>query len=615
MRYPEHKVGRLSLLAAAGLIALTAAACSRSAQQDAVSEIATPKAALPLTTAEAPPSAPAPTVRDLPPAPPARVARLRDEDQRYAYADLGYNMGDAFADAPPDYGFDYDGVEPWVWQSDAGAYQVVEPLPDGDRYYYYQPGDDYPFLVRDPDYAYGFDDGQLVVVYDHYGHALGPDEADRRAGMAGRILLRASALYAAAHHDPHVAVAQDRWTGRRGRLESARQSWHSAQTQDPAWRAYTDAHEQDQRDRWAEERMRRQAETARVDQSLNEPQRAERALAQARSEQTWLQQRRSGQPASGQGGQPAGSPPPRLATVSAPATPPAPQAQGLGSGGPGEHRHMPPPQAGQGQPPISATTGQQQAQTEIQHKGPGRPEAGAHQPPPALASVQTHPAAPQQAMLETQHRAQQQAAAQGHQDGQQQAALEAKRQERQQAAASQQQALLEAQHKERRQQHDAVAVLANQPPKQQPAIEAQHQAQQQAQHAQQQAALEARRQEHQQQHDAGAQAHQAAQQQAALEAQHAQQQAQHAQQQAEHAQQHAQQQALLEAQHKAQQQQQSAAAQAHQAAQQQSAALAQHQAPPHATPPAKPPSKPQHAPPGQPPAKDKKPGQGDDGHP
>jgi hypothetical protein len=410
MRYPEHKVGRLSLLAAAGLIALTTA-CSRSAQQDAVSEIATPKAALPMTTAEAPPSAPAPTVRDLPPAPPARVARLRDEDQRYAYADLGYNMGDAFADAPPDYGFDYDGVQPWVWQSDAGAYQVVEPLPDGDRYYYYQPGDDYPFLVRDPDYAYGFDGGQLVVVYDHYGRALGPDEADRRAGMAGRLLLRASALYAAAHHDPHVAVAQDRWTGRRGRLESDHRSWQTAQTQDPAWRTYDDAHQQDERDRWAGERMRRQAETARVDQSLNEPQRAARALAQARSEQTWLQLRRSGQPTSGQGGQPAGGPPPRLATASAPATPPPPQAQ-----------HA-----------------QQQAALEARRQEHQQQQHDA-------AAAQAHQGARQQAALEAQHAQQQAQHAQ------------------QQAQHAQQQALLEAQHKAQQQQAAAALAQHQAPP-------------------------------------------------------------------------------------------------------------------------------------------------------
>jgi hypothetical protein len=560
MRYPEHKVGRLPLLAAAGLIALTAAACSRSAQQSAVSEIASPKAALPLTTAEAPPGAPAPTLQELPPAPPARVARLRDEGERYAYADLGYSMGDAFADAPPDYGFDYDGEQPWVWQSDEGAYQVVEPLPEGDRYYYYQPGEDYPFLVRDPEYAYGFDDGQLVVVYDRYGHALGPDEADRRAGMAGRLLLRAAALYAAAHHDPHVGVAQDRWAGRRQSFESDRRSWQTAQEQDPAWRAYDDAHQQDERDRWAEERMRRQAETARVDQTLNDPQGAQRALTQARSEQTWIQQRRSGQVPTGH---PAGAQAPLLETASAPTAPgPAP-------GGPGERRHMPPPQIGAGQPTASPTV-QQQAKAELPHKGPERQEAGAHPPQPALASAETHQTAQQRAVLEAQHSGQQETAA-----------------SQQQAQHAQQQALLEAQHRERQQQHEAaVGAHPDRPSGQPPAIEAQHQAQQ-AQHAQQQALLETRRQ-----HDAAVPlAHPATPQPPAVEAQH----------QAQPQVQHAPQQALLEAQHRAQQQQQAAAAQAHQAIQQQSAALTQHPAPPHVAPPAKPAPNP-HAPPPQPPA-------------
>ena len=621
MRYPKHKVGRVRVWAAAGLITLAAAACSRSAQEDAVSQIASPKAALPLTTAAAPPGAPAPTAGDLPPAPPARVARLRDEGDRYAYADLGYNMSNAFADAPPDYAFDYEGVRPWVWQSDAGAYQVVEPLPGGDRYYYYQPGDDYPFLVRDPDYAYGFDNGELVVVYDRYGHALGPDEADRRAAMAGRILLRASALYGAARGGRHEAVAEDHWADRRQKLDSDRRTWDATQGQDPAWRAYDAAHQQDERDRWAEERMRRQAEAARTDRSLNDPQAAQRALAQAQSEQTWLQQRRSSQ---GPGAQPSGGQAPRLAAATAASPQDQPTGaltQSSGSAGAGEHRRMPPPQAGVGQPPAPPI-GQQQAQTELRRNGQPRGETGAHQAPPALAATQTHQVAQQQAMLETQHRERLQQggapAAQAHQAAQQQAMLEAQHQAQQQAAAHQQQgqheqhqAVLEAQHRAQQQQQGAAQYHASQ---QQAVLEAQHQAQQQtaahqqeAQHPQQQALIEAQHRA-QQQPQAAEQSH-AAQQQAMIEAQHqAQQQAAAHQQQA----QHPPQQALLEAEHRAQQQQQ-AAAQAHQVTQRQAAVVSHQAAPPPAKP--GPPPKQPHAPPGQPPAKDKNQGQGGDGHP
>src|SRR5262249_9075426 len=83
----------------------------------------------------------------------------------------------------PDYAFDDDGVRPWVWRSDDGYQRVAEPVPGGERYYYYQPGADEPFYVQDPDYGYGYAGGALVVLYDRAGRAIRPD---RRATLAGR---------------------------------------------------------------------------------------------------------------------------------------------------------------------------------------------------------------------------------------------------------------------------------------------------------------------------------------------------------------------------------------------------------------------------------------------
>ena len=164
---------RLLRSSAVALVLLTGglglAACNRQgapAQGESASADA-----LPLTTAETPPPAAAPSADALPAAAPAPVVRVANPDQDYAYLDQAYYQGDAFEDAPPDYAFDYDGSTPWAWQGDDGL-EFVEPVDDGYRYYYYQPGAAYPYLIRDGGYAYGFDGPQLVVVYDGQGRVM-----------------------------------------------------------------------------------------------------------------------------------------------------------------------------------------------------------------------------------------------------------------------------------------------------------------------------------------------------------------------------------------------------------------------------------------------------------
>ena len=49
-------------------------------------------------------------------------------------------MTDAIGDAPPDYAFDYEGVSPWAWQTSDDYVTYAEPIDDGYRYYYYEPG-------------------------------------------------------------------------------------------------------------------------------------------------------------------------------------------------------------------------------------------------------------------------------------------------------------------------------------------------------------------------------------------------------------------------------------------------------------------------------------------
>mgnify|MGYP003341365286 CR=1 FL=1 len=218
-----------ALIVTASLVALTAAGCDR-----------TPQASdpLPLTTAAYEPLAPAPSVEALPRATPARLAYLADPNDAYGYYDQAYDMGWAFADAPPDYAFDYDGVEPWVWETDDGWARYIEPLGYGDRYYYYGPDGGYPFLVRDPDYAYAYDrGGRLVVVYDRDGRVMPRDFVVERADVAGRYLARAESLRKAARRERREAIAEANWAVRQGRIAAERERQARLAEQQAAWRS------------------------------------------------------------------------------------------------------------------------------------------------------------------------------------------------------------------------------------------------------------------------------------------------------------------------------------------------------------------------------------------
>jgi hypothetical protein len=464
---------------------LSLAACNKAATPDA-QQAPAPTAAMALADdPSAPPLATAPSANALPPAPPVHVARLQRASDGYAFVDRGYAMSHAFADAPPDYTFDYDGVRPWVWQADDGDYQVVEPVQGGDRYYYYRQGSDQPFLVRDPDYSYGFEDGQLVVVYDRSGRALPDSYAEQRAEWAARDLARARAIYAAAHQDQHQAVIASHWRQRQAELDSERQQWADEQNQDNAWRAYAADHDQYEQSQWDAERYRRQAEAARYAQQSNDTAAAARFAAAAAVAFQASQSHRQGPPPSpmqqqagpGRAGAPAG---PFMAQVGAPpavapgAIQPGQGQRGAGERGPGERG---PGERGPGE------------------RGPGefgpghaRP-IGPQAPAQAAASQQ---AAAQQAAAQAAAERQRSMAAAGQARGAQEAATQQQRtqgeaaaQQRAQAqGAAQQQARAQAGQATAERQRAAQAAVQGREA-QQAAIRQQAQAANQAREAQQ----------------------------------------------------------------------------------------------------------------------------------
>lgn len=263
----QFSAGFALLVAGVDLACLAMTACNKqpntvgntAAGGNGAAVEAPPIAALPLATAAAPGAAPAPPVNALPasaqpvpftPAPPR---------ERYRYLDSGYSMANAFADTPPDYTVDYQGTRPWIWRARNGAYRIVERLPRGERSYYYYPGQDQPFLVRDPDYSYAYDGGRLVGVYGANGSPLGPQIAARRADDASRYYERSRELYRAAQYQRRQAAYADEWAQRRSDLRSEHQAWQEQQARNPEWRAWHDAHQPEEAAQWRQEREQRLA--------------------------------------------------------------------------------------------------------------------------------------------------------------------------------------------------------------------------------------------------------------------------------------------------------------------------------------------------------------------
>jgi hypothetical protein len=262
---------RLSLTCAVSVLAACgqgSSASNTTGDAASLADAPPPATALPLATGPAPAYRPAPVASDLPPAPRARLGRVPPADQ-YAYLNQAYAFSQSLADAPPDYTYDYRGERPWVWQSPDGYYRVAERLPDGVRYFYYAPGASTPYLVQDAQYSYGYSDGQLTVVYGPDGQVLPYDVEARQAQEAGLYLAWAAGLYAAARHDEHVAVSQDRWNAERQAVYADQARWRDAQQRNADWASYSQAHQNDQA-HWADQRYERAAEAARFAQAVND---------------------------------------------------------------------------------------------------------------------------------------------------------------------------------------------------------------------------------------------------------------------------------------------------------------------------------------------------------
>jgi hypothetical protein len=210
----------------------------------------------------------------LDPAEAARVVPAAEVYDGYALAERAYAYDRVAWEAPPDYGFRYGDVEPWAWQTAGDQLMFAEPIDDGYRFYYYEPGEDYPYFVRDPRYGYAYgDDGVLSAVFDAAGALLGGDQLYGLAGVAGAYLNRGQDLRRVYDAEPRYALASDpvwydRWEDRYPVLRSAWEPWMTAADRVEPWRSYRVSTNERELHAFDRERERRAREIAKVERKF-----------------------------------------------------------------------------------------------------------------------------------------------------------------------------------------------------------------------------------------------------------------------------------------------------------------------------------------------------------
>lgn len=162
---------------------------------------------------------------------------LAGDSNDYALLALAVALAGMLGDAPPDYGFAYDGVSPWAWQTGDRYFRYAEPVHDGYRYYYYEPDAYRPFLVSDPYYSYGYRGDRLVVIYDSAGRRVDARRAKHQLRAAKAYYARAERLHRAAERD-RFGVSAPLWERHRERISRDRNDWQSVRAERPSWKRW-----------------------------------------------------------------------------------------------------------------------------------------------------------------------------------------------------------------------------------------------------------------------------------------------------------------------------------------------------------------------------------------
>ncbi|MBN8808579.1 MAG: hypothetical protein J0I47_10175 [Sphingomonas sp.] len=331
---------RLSGAYAAIALAAALGGCGQqkaSDQQMTVASLPQLPATLPLAAGPATNWPTAPLATALPAAHRLRTVRVADPGDYYGYADAAYDYQDALGNAPPDYSFDYGGVDPWAWEGYDQSVVFMEPVDDGYRYYYYRPGADEPYFVRDPHYGYGYDGGSLAVVYDDFGEVMPYSDYGPRLDYASRYFMRGRDLFAASRRAERRAVIAADWAQHEATIADARARWANALAGQAQWRDFHARTEARDATYWREEDVRRQSDARRFAdwraQDFRTPP-PPRAIPQAWTRAPWASDQARFLPARAERAQVAGAQPPRRDGPGGPGAPGGPDGGRVDQRGP-----------------------------------------------------------------------------------------------------------------------------------------------------------------------------------------------------------------------------------------------------------------------------------------
>ncbi len=157
--------------------------------------------------------------------------------QAYAYPKRAYAVSRAVYSRPPTYAFAYGDEQPWVWDAADDGQMFAEPIADGWRYYYYEPGEAYPYFVQDPDYGYAYSDsGALIALFAATGALLGADQYAPVEYRARDYWRRGYDLDTTWRRSPRYQVDEQVWRERAPTLIQTQSRWFQAASARPAWR-------------------------------------------------------------------------------------------------------------------------------------------------------------------------------------------------------------------------------------------------------------------------------------------------------------------------------------------------------------------------------------------
>ncbi|WP_213982494.1 hypothetical protein, partial [Sphingomonas sp. dw_22] len=156
----------------------------------------------------------------------------------YAWIDRADALWDAIGDAPPDYSFAFEDGEPWAWETEDGYWIVVEDTPDGMLSYYFEPGAEGPFLVREAERSFGYDGGDVAMVYDAGGGALPQAEGGAYLDEGDELYDRGVRLHAMLGERNWQPVDTTAWVDTSFVLIGLQNQWYLGRRRHIGWQRH-----------------------------------------------------------------------------------------------------------------------------------------------------------------------------------------------------------------------------------------------------------------------------------------------------------------------------------------------------------------------------------------